>query len=59
MPVFIGLNRLKKLQTTAVSLIVPSCVGLNLLGYLSFVEVFYVSSIGTVKTILFLINYFE
>lgn len=49
MPFFIGLSRLKTYQMTTLFCLVPTCIGLNMLGYLNFEEVIGASLVGTDK----------
>lgn len=59
MSLFIGINRIKKFQTATLSCVVPSCFGLNILGYLSSEEVIYASLVGNLLNILLLFEMFK
>lgn len=52
MAFFIGLNRLKMYQTTALFFFIPSCIGLNMFDYFNFEEAIAASLIGTVNSLI-------
>lgn len=51
MAFFIGLNRMKIYQTAAFVCLIPTCIGLNMLGHFNLEEVVFASLVGTVKNL--------
>lgn len=56
---FVGLNRVKKIQTLALFCFIPTCFGLNILGHMSLEELICISLVGTVLILIFFILHYK